>query len=476
MNALLAALLLITGLAVAFALPEHGPAAVLVCAVLGTAAVAGVHGIKLDRKFLMQVFAAGLLVRVLVGSLIYGMELQPFFGADYSVYDNWGYLLLMTWRGETQYAGLMDQITAAGSGWGMNYLVAAVYAVIGRNTLAIQYINAVVGAATAPVIYLCAHQIFQNRRVARISALAVGFYPSLVLWSSQGLKDGPIVFLLALCMLATLKLGERLSAKYLGVLLLGLFGIFSLRFYIFYMLVTAIAGALIFGMRPEAKRNVLREFAIIISLGAALTYMGVLRSASVHLETFGSLERVQVSRADLARSADSGYGRDTDVSTVGGALTAIPIGMLYLLFAPFPWQMANLRQTITLPEMILWWGSLPVLIVGLWFTLKYRLRQTLPILLFTSMLTLTYSVMQGNVGTAYRQRAQLLVFYFIFVAVGYALLREHAEDRRARARALKARSAAARPPAPRDATAAGRAVPAARWEPAARELPRGAGN
>jgi hypothetical protein len=46
------------------------------------------------------------------------------------------------------------------------------------------------------------------------------------------------------------------------------------------------------------------------------------------------------------------------------------------------------------------------------------------------MLTLAYSVFQGNVGTAYRQRSQLLVFYFIFVAVGAVLLKERAEDRR----------------------------------------------
>jgi hypothetical protein len=34
------------------------------------------------------------------------------------------------------------------------------------------------------------------------------------------------------------------------------------------------------------------------------------------------------------------------------------------------------------------------------------------------------------VGTAYRQRSQLLVFYFIFVAVGAIILKERAEDRR----------------------------------------------
>jgi hypothetical protein len=45
-----------------------------------------------------------------------------------------------------------------------------------------------------------------------------------------------------------------------------------------------------------------------------------------------------------------------------------------------------------------------------------------------------YSVFQGNVGTAYRQRAQILVFYFIFVAVGSVLVKEKRDARRRRAK------------------------------------------
>ena len=59
------------------------------------------------------------------------------------------------------------------------------------------------------------------------------------------------------------------------------------------------------------------------------------------------------------------------------------------------------------------------------------------ILIFTTMLTLAYSIYQGNVGTAYRQRAQLLVFYFIFVAVGYVLLREKREEKKQQVDALR---------------------------------------
>jgi hypothetical protein len=125
------------------------------------------------------------------------------------------------------------------------------------------------------------------------------------------------------------------------------------------------------------------------------------------------------------------------VRTTEGVLTAIPKGIIYLLFAPFPWQLASLRQSLALPEMIVWWLSFPLLVLGFWFAIKHRLREVSPILLFTTMLTLAYSLFQGNVGTAYRQRSQLLVFYFIFVAVGAVLLKERSENRRQRQQLAK---------------------------------------
>jgi hypothetical protein len=201
-------------------------------------------------------------------------------------------------------------------------------------------------------------------------------------------------------------------------------------------------------MQTITATSFVRQLSAVLLIGLALMYFGVTRSASVQFQEYGSLERVQRSRLDLAQSADSGFGRDVDVSTTSGALSTIPMGMLYLLFAPFPWQVGSLRQSITLPEMIIWWASFPMLILGLWYAVKYRLRMIAPILLFTIMLTLSYSVFQGNVGTAYRQRAQLLVFYFIFVAVGFVLLKEKREERKRQqleaVMAQKALTAAAR--------------------------------
>lgn len=426
MNGLLATLSLVLFLSIVLFVPDVGASAVLLCGVVACVVGAVLSRNQPDGTFLVQLFVVGLLVRVVIGLVIYLSALQTFFGGDALTYDEQGLELWRSWQGRGVYTGAVEGSTVV---WGMPYLVAGIYWVVGRNMLAVQFFNAVVGAATAPVIFLCARQIYGNLRAARLAGGFVALFPSLVLWSSQGLKDGPVVFVLAVTMLATLKLGERLSVKYLLVMLCALLGLLNLRFYIFYLVLAAIGGAFLVGMRQVSTQSLARQMAIIAAVGLSLTYIGVLRTASAQFETFGNLEAVQRSRSNLAQSAESGFAEDVDVSTTTGAITAIPLGLLYLLFAPFPWQLANLRQSITLPEMLIWWSCFPLLILGLWFTLRYRLRQALPILLFTTMLTLAYSIFQGNVGTAYRQRSQILVFYFIFVAVGAVLLKERNEDR-----------------------------------------------
>lgn len=431
MNGLLLVVALIMLGGVLLMAPADGAGATLVA--LPVAALAGwfIYLPKIDERFLIRLFASGLLVRIFVGTMIFVFQQQTFFGGDAFTYDVFGYALLKSWEGDKYYQALVDLFSGGGggSGWGMLYFVAVIYKIVGQNMLAIQYVNSVLGAATAPLAYMISLEIFPNKRAARACALLTAFFPSLVLWTSQGLKDGPIIFLLTLSMLATLKLGNRFSFKYVTALALSLCGLITLRFYVFYIIVLSISVAFIMGRRRLTAQSFARQFIIMFVVGLALAYFGVSRYAGQQFESYGNFKQLQLMRMDASQSAKSGFGQDIDVSTPEGALGAIPQGLTYLLLAPFPWQLTSLRQMITLPEMMVWWSSLPLLVLGLWFAIKHRLREVAPILIFTTLLTLTYSILMGNVGTAYRQRAQLLIFYFIFVAIGLVLVKEKREEK-----------------------------------------------
>jgi hypothetical protein len=409
--------------------------AVLIGAVPAVMVAVLVYRSQVEPSFLVKVFLAALLVRILVGTVIFVCGAQAFFGGDAYTYDWLGFELTQAWSGN-RYSEMVVSafVTKAGAAWGMIYYVGGVYALAGRsNMLAVQFVNATLGAATAPLIFHCAYQVTSHTKVARLSALAVAFMPSLVLWSSQELKDGPVMFFLALSMFTTLRLGRKYSTVDLLALVSALLCVLAFRFYVFYMLAVAIGGAFVIGMRRVTPQSLARQVLVMVLVGLSLTFFGVRRYSSTHFESFGSLRMVQASRSDSAQSADSGFGRGNDVSTASGALSTIPIGIANLLFAPFPWQLNSIRQAITLPEMLVWWSCFPMLILGLWYSARYRLRQCFPVLLFSFMLTLAYSVFQGNVGNAYRERAQLLIFYLVFVAVGWVLMKEHRDLIAARA-------------------------------------------
>jgi hypothetical protein len=430
MNKILVIICSLAFIGIALYFLPNAAGAVLTLIICSAIAITIIRHNSQDDGFLLKVFLIGLLLRIGFGLMLEIFDLRLFFGADATVYDTYGYKLYQSW-----FEGLSlrnDVVTlsltgTASSGWGMYYLVAGIYSLLGRNILAAQFFCAVIGAGIAPMVYTCAHKIFGNRQVGKTAAFMVAVFPAFVLWSSQLMKDGLIIFLLVLSITMVLQLQEKFSYLAVALLMFSLLGILSLRFYIFFMVVVSVVGSFVVGSSSN-NQSIFKRVVAILIIGVGLTYLGGVQTASENFEKFGSLERVNASRADLARSAESGYGENLDVSTTEGAISALPVGFAYLMFAPFPWQVGNLRQVIALPEVLLWWAMMPLLVFGLWYTIRNRLRNAIPVLLFTLLLTIGYSLFQGNVGTAYRQRTQIQVFLYIFIAVGWTLRKEKKEN------------------------------------------------
>ncbi len=371
MDKILAILSFLTGVAIViFAFPE-GNVAVLVAAMTAGIALFIIRTQFPDDKiFLTRIFLIGLLTRILFGLIIHIFDLRNFFGGDADTYSHFGNELMNTWFSSSQAdVDPLLKIRVNGVGWGMFYLVAVLYSITGPNILAAQFFCAVFGAAIAPLIYICAFKIFKNRRVGQVAAILAAVSPSFIIWSGQLMKDGLIIFCLVLAMTMVLNLQKKFSYLPFALLMISLFGVISLRFYVFYMVAAAVVGTFIIGF-SNTPQAIFRRLVVLILLGVGLTYLGVIRYAGTEFEKFGNLERVQAARTDLATRADSGFGENLDVSTTEGAIQAIPIGLTYLMLAPFPWQISNFRQLVTLPDMLIWWACIPFLISGLIYSVK----------------------------------------------------------------------------------------------------------
>jgi hypothetical protein len=230
-------------------------------------------------------------------------------------------------------------------------------------------------------------------------------------------KDPVVLLCIAVAMFAVLGLRERLSLGMIAMFVLAEVTLITLRFYIAYFVLFAALATFVFAQRRGALRLIITYSLLVAALFGALN-IAVKRETLERQTTYLSLERLQTTREDQAMWGRSGFGQEYDVSTPIGALSALPGGLVYLLFAPFPWAISGVRQALVVPETLLWYALMPAFVRGLVFAAKRHFRSVLPILVFAVSLTVAYALMQGNVGTAYRQRTQITMFFFILMGVG----------------------------------------------------------
>jgi 4-amino-4-deoxy-L-arabinose transferase-like glycosyltransferase len=304
------------------------------------------------------------------------------------------------------------------SGYGWVYFVGSVYYILGRNQLFVQCLNGLMGGLTVLVIYAIAARLL-DRPAARWAALFMAFFPQVVFWSTGMYKDPPILLCIALAMYAVLKLRERLSLSMVALFVVAEVVLITLRFYIAYFVLFAALATFVFARRHGVMRMVI-TYGLLLGVLYGALHFAVQRETLEQQTTYMTLERLQTTREDQAMWGRSGFGQEYDVSTPTGALSALPTGLVYLLFAPFPWAVSGLRQALVVPETLVWYALMPAFVRGLTFATKKNLRAVLPIVVFAVSLTVAYALMQGNVGTAYRQRTQITMFFFIFMGVGVA--------------------------------------------------------
>jgi 4-amino-4-deoxy-L-arabinose transferase-like glycosyltransferase len=385
-----------------------------------------------EAGFLVRVYAWSILIRyslaIVLNSFGANSAFAAVFWGDSGSYDTGGYQFALRWSGEPVSSVYMS---TAVSGYGWVYFVGAVYSLFGRNQLLVQFLNGLIGSVTMLVIYAIAARLF-DRAVARWSALFMAFFPQMVFWSTGMYKDPATQLCIAVSMYAVLRLRERLSVGMIGIFVMAELALMTLRFYVAYFVGFAALATFLFAQRRGAARLLITYAVLVGALFGALN-VAVKRETLERQASYMTLDRLQTTREDQAMWSQSGFGREYDVSTPTGALAALPTGLVYLLFTPFPWAISGLRQALVLPETLVWYALMPAFVRGLIHAVKHRFRAVLPILAFAASLTVAYSLMQGNVGTAYRQRTQVTMFFFIFMGVGLAERRRQREARAAMA-------------------------------------------
>src|SRR2546425_12790004 len=110
MKSLLAVLTAIVFVGVLVVMPVKADAigALTVCLLFSIPVALLLSRSKVENDFLLQVFVAALLVRVIVGAVINYFQLQEFFGGDALTYDFYGFALVKAWGGDRYYQNTVN--------------------------------------------------------------------------------------------------------------------------------------------------------------------------------------------------------------------------------------------------------------------------------------------------------------------------------------------------------------------------------
>jgi hypothetical protein len=193
-----------------------------------------------------------------------------------------------------------------------------------------------------------------------------------------------------------------------------------LRDYMAFLVVLGLAIGVGTAVRPDRMIGTLL-FGTAAALG--LTFLADQVGLFSSIRPEGLLETAQTLRSGLQQGATSAFGVGSQTTTVGAALQYIPLGGSYLLFAPFPWDIQTNLQATALGETLLWYPIFLLSLLGLRLCVRDGVSAALIPASVLLVVVSSYALVEGNFGTAYRHRAQIMPLFFVFAGVGLSWLK-----------------------------------------------------
>lgn len=364
-----------------------------------------------ETRLLARLVRWAFLLRALVAVALHFSGLSSRFAPDEITYASTGEQLALFWSGDTL---VRPYRMESNQPLGYFYLNGVSFYVFG-SVVPLKLLNALIGSLACRYAYLLAHSLYGST-VARWTAQACAFLPSLVLWASVNIRDVWVIFLILYLSWLSVRLLSGYSTSVLLKLLAAMAAITTLRPYLFVVIALPPVVAAILGGRGHLVRNFVVATLLAVGL-VVLVGQGAAESAFERM----SLEDLAEARRDLAYQAGSAFEQEADISTPAGALAFLPIGVAYFLFSPFPWQITSLLKAASVPEMLFLYWLTPAVIRGIRHVFRHYFLASIQVTLLTLLLTVSYALGSGNVGTLYRHRAQAITFYLMFGAVGREL-------------------------------------------------------
>lgn len=379
-------------------------------------------------RFLFSLFMLSFGIRVFIALVVfllsyqYGVTEGFLFKGDAHCYSERAWYAAQCYRWEVPIDFYHMAMVAGGSTTNYDLWCAWIYSLIGKNPLFLILINCVAGSLAIIFIYSLAKKLFGGK-VAFYSSFLAAFWPSLIMWSAQNLRDPLVNLALILFFYLYLNFKKRFNIFHILMAMFPLYVLWKLSLFVVVAILFSIPLSILWSIK-FFKKNIF--FLVVIAfmvffLGGDFIY-NKLRSLYPSLAGIGGYDSFFVAMNMLRSPRAEGNLAilpNLDISTATNAFLYMPIGLLYTWFSPFPWQMGSAFQIMAVPEMIIFYLLLPYLVRGILFSYRESWKDTSILILFMAIMSLIFAFIEGNSGTLFRHRSMLLYFAFIFISSGF---------------------------------------------------------
>ena len=395
-----------------------------------------------DFKFLLSIFLIALLSRVFLSFLFYIFSFITesnnnsgfFWVNDGFSYDVQGWeIFRFAERGikitMANYMSNSNMPISSGNITKYDFFTSHVYSITGRSPLSLFFISSVAGSLAALFVYLIAKELF-SKNVARISSFIAFFWPSFILWSTQHLKEPMIAMLFCMLLWTIFYMYNHACPGFLLLSIMSFWALFKvgLPYAVVLMLTFFFTGLFLF-IRHLFKGKSISIFVTILLL--CVTYFllqerifQLIFEAGIHdIKGHGSLLEYLNFNRSVRAVGRLQFLKNADISSFGKLAGFVPLGLVYALFAPFPWNIGSTSQIMVIPETIIFYILFPFTLRGLVFSYKKRFNQGVFLIFIITAVILLVSMVDSNAGTLFRHRSVAFYLLFIFTAVGLSLKR-----------------------------------------------------
>ncbi len=391
-----------------------------------------------ERTLMLRLFMAAFLLRLVFTLLAYALDLiRVIGGADdegwqyaWAISRYWRHYLpdppnvrdIPGVRPPNSFLEVLSGVYGKNRGW--FFYVGYLFNLIDTpSQIALAFVNTFLSSLTPCVIYRVTRSYF-SEKASLIAAGAAVIFPGFIAWSALTIKEPWLIFLeifvFYLCW-------ESFRSRRWVLLALAFFLVlvtYSMRFYVGYVMIAALPFIVLGTRSTNPRRSALTALA-----GVVVAYILGSMAGVIHVDVISIVTDQMQSLRTFGNATSGANGTNTgvssgvvlpyDPSTPQGALMLLLVGMAYLLLSPFPWSLGG-KQILALPDVAIWWVLVFAYILpGIPYAWKKYPGLSIAILSYLAPLILVYSFSFGNIGLAYRQRAQLMPFFLFFAAAGY---------------------------------------------------------